>query len=287
MKDGNPGKTSCQEEHCSLEVKQNVIENDKSIVVKSDVRGLKRIADENIFVNNFDRKNENVDLSYEHDQTPVIAKLDPKPDRKRDAENRKKEDDGGRIGRKKMMVGGKEEEENVFATLKPKVKPQQKIENLNTKELRNITMKRCTITEPRFTAKPDLYKMHGQGGSPIRGGRVMKPKSGTPSKLNFKKKIQLFENQASQGLTSGYIELLVQSRLGHNPANLTAGGGGGGTVLNSDICVDQPEGGTQTRPRGTYGPDFSTGPGLVERCQGGLPPPMRCAGTDLCTNVLC
>ena len=130
---------------------------------------VKRIADENIFVNNFDRKNENVDLSYEHDQTPVIAKLDPKPDRKRDAENRKKEDDGGRIGRKKMMVGGKEEEENVFATLKPKVKPQQKIENLNTKELRNITMKRCTITEPRFTAKPDLHKMPGQGGSPIRG----------------------------------------------------------------------------------------------------------------------
>jgi hypothetical protein len=96
-----------QEEHCSLEVKQNVIENYKSIVVKSDVRGLKRIADENIFVKNFDRKNENVDLSYEHDQTPVIAKLDPKPDRKRDAENRKKEDDGGRIGRKKMMVGGR------------------------------------------------------------------------------------------------------------------------------------------------------------------------------------
>ena len=51
----------------------------------------------------------------------------------------------------------------------------------------------------------------------------MKPKRGTPSKLNFKKKIQLFESQASYGLTSGNIELLSQSRLGLNLANLTAG----------------------------------------------------------------
>ena len=193
MKDANPGKTSRQEEHCSLKVEQNFIENDKSIIfVKSDVRGLKRFADEKKFVknyDNFDRKNENIDVSYERDvdrnihaenvkvsyereKMQIIAKLDPKQDRKRDAENRKKEEDGGRIGRKKMMVGGKEEEENVFAfaTLKPKIKPQQKMENLNTTELSNIKMKRCTITEPRFTAKPDLYKMPGQGGSPIRGG---------------------------------------------------------------------------------------------------------------------
>ena len=71
----------------------------------------------------------------------------------------------------------------------------------------------------------------------------MKPKRGTPSKLNFRKKIQIFESRASQGLTRGYFELLSQSRLGLNPTNLTAGGGGGGTVLNSEICLDQPEGG--------------------------------------------
>ena len=55
----------------------------------------------------------------------------------------------------------------------------------------------------------------------------MKLKKGTPSKLNIKKKIQLFESQASNGLTSGKIELFVQSRLGLNPPNLTAGEGVG------------------------------------------------------------
>ena len=110
---------------------------------------------------------------------------------------------------------------------------------------------------------------------------MLKPKRGTPSKLNLKKKIQLFESQASHGLTSGYIELLTQSRLGLNPANLTAGGGGVGTVLNSDICVGQSQGGTQTSPRGTCGPDDATGPGLVKKCQSVPPPPMRCAGTDV------
>ena len=52
-------------------------------------------------------------------------------------------------------------------------------------------------------------------------------------------------------------------------------------MQNSEICVDQPEGGTRTHPRGTRGQDISTGPGLVERCEGGIEPPMRCAGTEL------
>ena len=109
----------------------------------------------------------------------------------------------------------------------------------------------------------------------------MKPKRGTPSKLTLRKKIEMFETRASQGLTRGFVELLSQSRLGLNPDNLTAGGGGGGTILNSDICVDQPEGGTQTRPRGACGQGNSTGPGLVEMCEGGISPPMRCARTEL------
>ena len=55
----------------------------------------------------------------------------------------------------------------------------------------------------------------------------------------------------------------------------------GSDILNSDICVDQPEGGTQTRPRGACGQGNSTGPGLVEMCEGGISPPMRCARTEL------
>ena len=297
--------------------------DDKSnTIVKNDVRGLMKYADmkkkklvkvvkEDI--GNFDdvdRKSQTEDdyafyesdvdrnickesfnESYEYDMTPTTAKLYHRKDKKRDEDNGRKDEETGRrsLEERRRWFGKKEEEEEnvrLPPTIKPGIKPQQLKIIRNTAEIVNTKKMRCAVIEPIFAAKPDLYKMPGQGGSPIRGGggRVMKPKRGTPSKLNFRKKIQIFENRASQGLTRGYFELLSQSGLGLNPTNLTAGGVGGGEVLNSEICVDQPEGGTQTRPRGACGQDISTGPGLVERCEGGIEPPMRCAGTELCTE---
>ena len=60
---------------------------------------------------------------------------------------------------------------------------------------------------------------------------LLKPsKRGTPSKLNFKRKVELFERGASLNNTRGLVELLSQSSLELNPTNLAAGGGGGGTA---------------------------------------------------------
>ena len=85
----------------------------------------------------------------------------------------------------------------------------------------------------------------------------MKPKRGTPSKLPFKKKLEIFESRASPILTSGFVELLQKATSGLNPQiNFAAEGGGGGTVLSTRICAGQSEGETQTGPRhggGTYG----------------------------------
>ena len=115
--------------------------------------------------------------------------------------DRKKE---GRSGskKKKITVVKKEEEAGakLLETAKSEIKPRQKKKFWNTTEMGNTSRKRCTLTEPLFTAKTEIYKMPGQGGSPSRG-RVMKPKRGTPSKLTLRKKIEMFETRASQGLT--------------------------------------------------------------------------------------
>ena len=60
----------------------------------------------------------------------------------------------------------------------------------------------------------------------------------------FKNKRDLFEKRASQGLTSGYIELLLQPSLGLNPVNPK-----GYEKLDINICVSQSEQEIQTRPR--------------------------------------
>ena len=82
------------------------------------------------------------------------------------------------------------------------------------------------------------------------GGRIQKPVRGTPSKLNIKNKIKLFEGVASEAVSKGLAGLGQWSGKLFNPDyNLTAGGGGGGTQLDSEICASQPERGTRTRPR--------------------------------------
>ena len=108
----------------------------------------------------------------------------------------------------------------------------------------------------------------------------MKPKRGTPSKLNFKKKLELFENRASLFPIEGLIEVLQQLPVGLNP-NFNLPAVGGGTVLNTDICASQSQGGTQTRPRGEGKMAGWAGLGLVESGMPGPDQPTRCAGTSL------
>ena len=67
-----------------------------------------------------------------------------------------------------MIVRGKKKEDAIVK-LEHTVKLQKQIDFSNTMEPRNIR-KRCAVTEPMFAAKPDLYKMPGQEGSPVRGG---------------------------------------------------------------------------------------------------------------------
>ena len=80
------------------------------------------------------------------------------------------------------------------------------------------------------------------------GGKVMKPKRGTPNKLNNVKKLRkIFEISSSSPATEGYVELLSQSNKGLNPTNLSTTTGC--TRLKPKFCVSQPGGGTQTGPR--------------------------------------
>ena len=82
------------------------------------------------------------------------------------------------------------------------------------------------------------------------------------------------------GSENGLVGLLQRPvRVNPDQDNLAAGGGGGGTVRNSEICVSQPEGGTQTRPRVGELLDLATGPGLEAKFGLELPGPIRCAGT--------
>jgi hypothetical protein len=78
---------------------------------------------------------------------------------------------------------------------------------------------------------------------------VIKPKRGTPSKLNNVKKLRkIFEmDSSSSPRTRGYIELLSQSNRGFNPVNLSTTTGC--AKLKLKFCVGQQEGGTQTGPR--------------------------------------
>ena len=104
-------------------------------------------------------------------------------------------------------------------------------------------------------------------------------KRGTPSKLSLRNKIKLFESRASLGTENGLVRL-VQRPV--NPQiKLSAGGGGGGAELNTDICANQSEGETETRPRDGDTVGMLTEPGLEERCVAGSPWPMGCAGTDV------
>ena len=78
---------------------------------------------------------------------------------------------------------------------------------------------------------------------------------------------------------------LLQQRVGLNPQiKMTAGGGGGGTVLNTKICANQSERATETRPREMDNWSWLARPGLEERCEAGTPGPMRCTGTDVSTE---
>ena len=55
---------------------------------------------------------------------------------------------------------------------------------------------------------------------------------------------------ASEAVSKGLVGLGQWSGKIFNPDyNLSAGGGGGGTQLDSEICASQPERGTWTRPR--------------------------------------
>ena len=83
------------------------------------------------------------------------------------------------------------------------------------------------------------------------------------------------------GSENGLVGLLQRPvRVNPDQDNIAAGGGGGGgTVRNSEICVSQPEGGTQTRPRVGELLDLATGPGLEAKFGLELPGPIRCAGT--------
>jgi hypothetical protein len=74
----------------------------------------------------------------------------------------------------------------------------------------------------------------------------MKPKRGTPNKLNNMKKLRkIFDISSSSPAT--YFELLSQSNKGLNLTNLLT------TTackrLKPKFCVSQPVGGTQTGPR--------------------------------------
>ena len=110
----------------------------------------------------------------------------------------------------------------------------------------------------------------------------VKPKGETPSKLSFKKKLEIFETQASHFLTSGFVELLQQDTNGLNPQiNFSAVGGGGGTELGSRICADQSDGGTQTGPRQGGGSDGWAGLGLVEMHSDTADRPTTGCGTQL------
>ena len=95
---------------------------------------------------------------------PVISKLEPEPNPNKDARIVKNRKD---VGRKKMIVRGKKEED-ALVKLKPTVKLQKHIEFPNTTEPGKIR-KRCTVTEPMFAAKPDLYRMPGQGQETEKG----------------------------------------------------------------------------------------------------------------------
>ena len=75
------------------------------------------------------------------------------------------------------------------------------------------------------------------------GGKVMKPKGGTPNKLNNVKKLsKIFEITSSSPATEGYVELLSQSNKGHNQTNLSTTMGC--TRLKPKFRVGQPGGGT-------------------------------------------
>ena len=179
------------------------------------------------------------------------------------------------------------EDENEAKKKKPRV-----VKNLTrnfpsntTESLNTITrMSKTSFVEPNSAAKIKLHKILDPIGSSVRGGgRVVKPsKRGTPSKLSFKNKLDIFETRASPGLTTGLIELLQQDEIGLNlQINLAAVGGGGGAEMNSKICADQSEGGTQTGPRHRGGMADWAGQGLVERCKPGADQPTRCAVTGL------
>ena len=157
--------------------------------------------------------------------------------------------------------------------------------HLNTTCSKDTTKKQeHSNIKPRLYAGDDRHDTVHRIGSSILGGggRVMKPKRGTPSKLNFKKKLELFENRASLFATEGLVELQSQLSEGiKKDYNLLAEGGGGGTVQNSDICDSQWQGGTQIRPRGDGKMADWDGLGLVEIGLPGPYQPTRCSGTTL------
>ena len=148
--------------------------------------------------------------------------------------------------------GGRGKEERTFAKLEPRaINSQKKSTKFVASNIENIRGDLSVNSEPNNATKNYSCNMSLQGESPLRGGggRILKSqKRGTPSKLSLKNKIKLFETRASVGSRNGLVGLLLQS-VGINPDNPTAGGGGGGTGQNSEICVNQPEGGTRTRPR--------------------------------------
>ena len=99
-------------------------------------------------------------------------------------------------------------------------------------------MSKTSFVELNFAAKLNLHKILDPIGSSVRGGVVKPSKRGTPSKLSFKNKLDIFETRASPGLTTGLIELLQQDEIGLNlQINLAAVGGGGGAEMKSKICA--------------------------------------------------
>ena len=80
----------------------------------------------------------------------------------------------------------------------------------------------------------------------------MRPKRGTPNKLNNVKKLRkIFEISSSSPATEGYVELLSQSNKRLNPTNLSTTMGC--TRLKPKLYVIQPGGGTKTGPRQDIG----------------------------------